>query len=84
MAVASTFLNRPLGPDTVVFGEVGLSSEVRSVAHIALRLNEAEKLGFKRCIVPRNNLKGRKDLKPGKMEIIPVAHVKEALDHLSR
>ncbi len=84
LAVASAFLDRPLGSETAVLGEVGLSAEVRSVAHIVTRLNEAEKLGFKRCIVPKNNLKARGDIRPKKMELIPVSYVKEALDCLSR
>jgi len=42
-------------PETVVVGEVGLAAEVRSVVNIALRVNEAQKLGFKTCILPKSN-----------------------------
>ena len=84
MAVASAFLDRPVDFDTVVLGEVGLSAEVRSVSHLALRLNEAEKLGFKKCLMPKNNLKARNVFKTKTLDIIPVSTVKEALDQLSR
>ena len=44
-------------PDTVVLGEVGLAGEIRSISQVILRINEAEKLGFKHCILPKNNYK---------------------------
>ncbi|MCK5581639.1 MAG: DNA repair protein RadA [Candidatus Omnitrophica bacterium] len=81
LAVASAFLDKVVPYDTVVLGEVGLSSEVRSVSQIALRINEAEKLGFKKCIIPKNNLNMRGGIQTG-MEVIPVVTVKEALDLL--
>jgi DNA repair protein RadA/Sms len=80
LAVASSFLDKPLPADAAVLGEVGLSAEVRSVAHIASRLYEAEKLGFRRCFVPKNNLKSRGDLKLKTLQAIPVESVREALD----
>jgi DNA repair protein RadA/Sms len=83
MSVASAFLDKSLDYDTVVLGEVGLSAEVRSVSHILPRLNEAEKLGFKKCILPKNNLKARNAIKTKTLEIVPVATVKEAMEHLS-
>jgi len=82
LAVASSFLDKPIDPQTVVIGEVGLSAEVRSVAHIAPRIVEAEKLGFKKCILPKNSLKGVAGIKTNGIEIIPVEHVREALDYL--
>jgi DNA repair protein RadA/Sms len=51
-ALASAHLGQPLAPDTVVFGEIGLSGEVRSVARAGARLKEAAKLGFARALVP--------------------------------
>ena len=80
LAVASAFLDKPIPADTAVLGEVGLSSEVRSVSHIVMRLNEAEKLGFKRCIVPKNNLKPKSEIKLKTLQLLPVANVREALD----
>lgn len=82
LAMASAFLDKSIGYDTVVLGEVGLSAEVRSVSHLPLRITEAEKLGFKKCIVPKNNLKSRTGLNPKTIEIVPVTTVKEALDYL--
>jgi len=56
-AVASSFLDRPVAEGTVVFGEVGLTGEIRAVGQVETRVAEARKLGFKRCIVPESNLK---------------------------
>ncbi|MBU0467822.1 MAG: DNA repair protein RadA [Candidatus Omnitrophica bacterium] len=84
IAIASALLDKPVASDTVVFGEVGLSSEVRSVSQVVSRVNEAQKLGFKKCIIPKNNLKSQEELKSFKIEIIPVETVKEALNYLSK
>jgi len=81
LAVASALLDKKISSDIVVLGEVGLSSEVRSVSHVAVRINEAQKLGFKRCILPKNNLKG-KEIKKGKIDLVAVGSVREALDAL--
>ena len=83
-AIASAFLDKPMASDSVVLGEVGLSSEVRSVSQIGLRINEAEKLGFKKCIIPQNNLKIGIDLKGKKIELVPVETVKQALSILNK
>lgn len=55
LAVASNVKNRPIDPETVVIGEVGLGGEVRAVRQIEQRLKEAAKLGFERAIIPRSN-----------------------------
>jgi DNA repair protein RadA/Sms len=54
LAIVSAVLDRPLPPDLVAFGEVGLAGEVRQVSHSARRLSESGRLGFVRAIVPRN------------------------------
>lgn len=77
MAIASSFKNRPLDPHTAVFGEVGLSGEVRSVSQAESRIKEASRLGFTTCIVPKSNadkLKGFKDIR-----IIGVASLDDAM-----
>ncbi len=79
IAVASAFREQIAVPATLILGEVGLSGEVRNVSQVLLRINEAQKLGFKRCILPRNNYKNIKNHK-GDIELIPVASLKEALD----
>lgn len=82
LAIASAFLDKVVASDTVLLGEIGLSAEVRSVSQIAVRINEAQKLGFRKCIVPKNNLKAKGNLKFDRIEIIPVTTLKEALDNL--
>lgn len=52
LAIASSYKNRPLSDDTIVFGEVGLSGEVRAVSMPEQRVAEAKKLGFRNCIIP--------------------------------
>ena len=59
--VASSYKNVPIPQSTVVMGEVGLTGEVRRINLIEKRLKEAEKLGFKACIIPENNKKVLKD-----------------------
>lgn len=54
-ALMSTYLDRPLPPDLVVWGEVGLAGEVRGVGHSSLRAAEASKLGFTSCLMPKSN-----------------------------
>lgn len=56
IALVSSFLNKPVEPGTVVFGEVGLAGEIRGVSQADLRINEAKKLGFTRCVLPKINL----------------------------
>ncbi|MFH1199006.1 MAG: DNA repair protein RadA [Candidatus Omnitrophota bacterium] len=80
VSVASGFRDIVVIPQTVVIGEVGLAGEIRSVSQVNLRINEAERLGFKHCILPRNNFKGLE--KKDSLELIPVASLKEALDIL--
>ncbi|MGE5577289.1 MAG: DNA repair protein RadA [Syntrophothermus sp.] len=78
IAAASSFRNVPCDPRTVVLGELGLAGEVRGVSRVEPRLQEAAKLGFQRCLVPRNNLKGLGKLEG--TEIIGVESIGEALE----
>ncbi len=80
VAIASALRDKVIAYDTIFLGEVGLSAEVRSVSQIAVRINEAQKLGFKRCIVPKNNLVQQSELKKNSIEIIPVETVKQAME----
>lgn len=57
-ALASASADRPTDPDTVFFGEIGLSGEVRQVAQAEARLREAQKLGFARAVLPRRVARG--------------------------
>ena len=76
-ATVSSFKNLPIDTGTVILGEVGLTGEIRSVNLVDKRLKEAEKLGFKKCIIPETN---RKLLKEDyKLDIIGVKNVNEAI-----
>ncbi|CAM3090043.1 DNA repair protein RadA [Paenibacillus sediminis] len=77
VSIASSFRDAPTRPFDVVFGEIGLTGEVRAVSRAEQRVKEAEKLGFKRVILPEKSLKGWK--RPGGIEIIGVNTVAEAL-----
>lgn len=83
MALSSALLDKPVPFGTVIIGEVGLSAEVRSVSQVAARINEAEKLGFQRCILPKNNLRTGADFKTKKIELVGVETVKQALNALT-
>ena len=78
--VASSFKNMPIAKDTVIMGEVGLTGEVRRINYIEKRIKEAEKLGFKTCIIPESNKKVLKD--KYKLDIIGVKDIKEAMQKL--
>lgn len=77
MAIASSIRNQVFPSDLLVVGEVGLTGEVRAVSQIEKRLQEAAKFGFKRCLIPDNNLKYLNNKMP--IEIIGVRTVEEAL-----
>ncbi|MDX2076921.1 MAG: DNA repair protein RadA [bacterium] len=78
MALASSYTDKPLPADIVMIGEIGLSGEVRAVSQLALRLNEASKIGFKRAIIPRS--RRNMDGLPKGMELLPVRNVLEAMN----
>jgi DNA repair protein RadA/Sms len=75
-AIDSSFKNRPIDHETVVAGEVGLAGEIRAVMGIDMRIKEAEKMGFRRAIVPKTNLKSKI---PTTMEVFGVSSVGECL-----
>ena len=80
LALISSVKDRALDDSMVVFGEVGLAGEVRSVAMAEYRVREAEKLGFSRCILPKvclDKLNYR-----GKMEIVGVRSIQDAINLL--
>ena len=77
MAIVSSFRNRPIGGKTIVFGEVGLTGEVRAVSQAKQRVAEAVKLGFEECILPYSCLKaiGKED----RIKLIGVKSVSELM-----
>jgi len=64
ISVASSFLDKPVHPKTVLFGEVGLAGEVRGISQGEVRVRESVKLGFQRCILPKTNRDRMKGLEP--------------------
>jgi DNA repair protein RadA/Sms len=79
-AVASSHRNRPIPPDVIVFGEVGLAGEVRATMQAPLRLREAAQLGFTRCVLPEGNVSPADT--PAGLAIVGVRNVTEALEAL--
>jgi DNA repair protein RadA/Sms len=78
-AIGSSHANRPVERDTVFIGEVGLSGELRSVSQLDRRLNEAQKMGFKRAIIPSTTHRGPSQRLQG-IEILRVATAQEAIE----
>jgi DNA repair protein RadA/Sms len=79
-AIASNFRDKMVDPEMVVFGEVGLGGEVRGVSQSEVRVKEASRLGFKRCLMPRQNqekVKGTQGI-----ELIGVNSVQEVMKAL--
>lgn len=77
LATASTFKNISIKEDIAIIGEVGLTGEVRSVNMIEKRIKEAEKLGYKTCIIPESNKKLLKE--KFKLDIIGVKNINDAM-----
>ncbi len=75
LAVAASFRDRMVDPETVLIGEVGLGGQVRAVSQLELRLKEAAKLGFKRAILPASQA----ETAAAGLEIIPVSRVIDAI-----
>lgn len=84
LAAASSMQNRILDSETIIVGEVGLGGEVRSVQRIESRLKEAINMGFKRCIIPKRNVKGISDDLVKKIQIHGVEFVEEAVNAVLR
>ena len=76
ISIVSSILDKTLPEGTVAFGEIGLGGEVRSVRDPHIRVKELEKLGFKRCILPKANLR-KLNSKDYNIELIGLSNVKE-------
>lgn len=81
LALVSSFKDRPVDSKTIIFGEVGLSGEVRAVSMADQRVNEAVKLGFETCILPEVSLGKLK--KTNKINLLGVKNVREAISLIS-
>jgi len=79
-AVASSFLDQAVPNHTAVFGEIGLTGEIRPISHLEKRLAETTKMGFQRCLIPHSNLK-RMTQKP-QIELIGIRDVQQVMLYL--
>jgi DNA repair protein RadA/Sms len=79
-AMISSFLNKPVEPDLVVFGEIGLAGEIRGVSQPEARIKESKKMGFKKCILSKTNMENCNALNG--IELIGVQSVNELMDVL--
>ena len=79
-SMASSFLDRPVDAKTVVFGEVGLTGEVRGISQMDVRIKEAVRMGFNRCILPKTLAR---DIAVGsRMELLKISNLRELLENL--
>jgi DNA repair protein RadA/Sms len=79
LSLVSGFKDVPIDDKTIVFGEIGLSGEIRSVSRINARISEAGRLGFTRCILPKSALKQLSSC-PSDLELCGVRSLKEAIN----
>lgn len=79
-SIASSLRDTPVDSSAVAVGEIGLGGEIRTIGHMEKRVQEAAKLGFRRIVVPQNNMKGLKG--NGEIEIIGVDRVERAMEVL--
>jgi len=76
-AILSSNMDAAIDAEVCMAGEIGLSGEIRPISRIEQRISEAEKLGFRRFVLPRYNMQGL-DTKKLKIELVPVRKVEEA------
>jgi len=79
-SIASSFRDKLIDPEIVVFGEVGLGGEVRGISQSEVRVKESARLGFKRCLLPKQNQEKAKGIKG--IELIGVNSVQELMKAL--
>lgn len=77
IALASSYLDRPVPSDLVAIGEVGLTGELRSVNQLEQRISEVRRLGFKQCVIPAHRADGLKSLSG--LRVIPARNIGEAI-----
>ena len=78
LAVASSYRDQAIADDLVAIGEVGLTGEIRSVSHMNQRLGEVSRLGFKKCIIPKNT--SEKLEIPDGLTVYRVRNLREAIE----
>ncbi|MBE6838297.1 MAG: DNA repair protein RadA [Ruminococcus sp.] len=83
LALYSSLIDKPVDEKLIAFGELGLGGEVRNVSHVGQRISEAQRLGFERCIVPKNSLKSINE-KDYDIEIIGVSNLRQAFEKMTK
>ena len=78
LAIISSYRDKIIPSDTIAFGEVGLSGEVRAISQVQQRITEAAKMGFTRCIIPYANME--KLGKTGDIKVIGVRNIGEVMN----
>ena len=81
MALYSSLTDKIVSDKTLAFGEIGLGGELRNVSHVTQRLSEAQRMGFEKCILPIQSLKGI-DISKYDMKICGVRNIKEAFRYI--
>lgn len=79
MAIISSLKDTPISDTAIAFGEIGLAGEIRSVSQAQMRVNEAERLGFTKIVLPIHNLKG---ITSNSAELIGVRNIREAFESI--
>lgn len=80
VALISSLKDTVIDSETIVFGEIGLAGEIRMVNNCEQRIKESERLGFKRCIIPRQNMKKLNKASFTDIEVIGVRNIREAFE----
>ena len=80
LSLISSFKDSVIDSSTIVFGEIGLAGEIRTITNCEQRIRECQRLGFKRCIVPRQNLSTLSKSNFTDIEIIGVRNIREAFE----
>ncbi len=84
LSLVSGLKNKAIDDGVIAFGELGLAGEIRSVSSAELRIAEAAKLGFTKCIVPKQSLKSIRNLNRYPIEVVPVRSIYEAVAAISK
>ena len=80
LALVSSLKDTVINSSTIVFGEIGLAGEIRTVNNCEQRIRECERLGFTRCVIPRQNIKKLNKSSFGDIEVIGVRNIREAFE----
>lgn len=79
LALYSGIIDKPIATDTIAFGEIGLGGEIRGISQISQRISEAQRLGFKKCIIPKQTFSSI-NAENFDIEIVPVSNLKQAFN----